>query len=657
MRLAVTILLSFFQLSVLGQFIEIPPISRAELQNGEFDIDSSANAVVLWERGRTDIQQSDADRALMVFHHYGVRIKILNQEGYKHANHTIPLRKFNSSKEYALRIKAVSHHITDGGSIVSTELKSKDIYTENVSEYVTLSKFTLPNIRSGSVIDISYTIVSPDIFKFRSWDFQSDIPKLKSDYNVHIPAIFKYNVTLRGPLKLKDTQSQLNRECLAFNGRRIDCSDITYSMENIPAFVEEDYMLAADNYRSAVHFELEEAVSSSGAVNRYTKKWADVDRELMTDKSFGRQLKEIKFFKSVLPKDILAIADTHKKAAAVYDFIQKQIRWNKYYGKYSQNGVKSAFEGRSGNIADINLALTAALNAAGLEAYPVLVSTRDNIIPNSLHPVISEFNYVISGIKIDTDTLLADASEDLLPFGQLPLRAINDRGRIIYSTKSSDWIQLINPSIAETSYTFSGEFDLSGKLIGNLSVGYDGYDALQKRKHIRSYPSVEEYQEKLDERLTNIDIKKLELINAENTDMTLIENTEIEATISRQIEKGDFTLNPIFLSRTTRNPFNLDDRTYPVDMGSRKNESHNIVIHFPPGVSLKSAPKNISLTIPDQGAKYLYKSSFENNTLMVKQVLSLNKAIYSTDEYFYLKELFSRVIQQLKIDYTFSYQE
>src|SRR5690606_21306612 len=278
------------------QLVKIPEISRSELENYTFEIDSTADAVVLWEGGRTDIQSSDADRAYMVFHHYAVRIKILNQEGYEHATHSIPLRMFNSNNEYAINIKGVSHHIDEGNRIVSTELKRGDVFSEKVSEYLTLSKFTLPNIRPGSVIDINYTIVSPDIFKFRSWDFQSDIPKLKSDYNVHIPAIFKYNVTLRGPLKLKDTKSQLNRECLVFNGRRIDCSDITYSMENIPAFVEEDYMLAADNYRSAVYFELEEALSSSGSVNRYTKKWGDVDRELMTDKSFGRQLKETSFF-------------------------------------------------------------------------------------------------------------------------------------------------------------------------------------------------------------------------------------------------------------------------------------------------------------------------------------------------------------------------
>jgi hypothetical protein len=545
----------------------------------------------------------------------------------------------------------------NNGKIIITELKNKDVFYEKVNDHLTLGKFTLPNIRPGSVIDITYTLVSPDIFKFRSWDFQSDIPKLRSEYNVHIPAIFKYNVTLRGALKLKETKSRLDRECLPIHGRRVDCSDITYIMEEIPAFIEEDYMLAAGNYRSAVYFELEEAMSPNGGITKYTKSWSDVDRELMTDKNFGKQLKETKFLKSMLPKEIFAIADPRMRATTVYDFIQQRIRWNNYYGKYAQNGVKKAFEQRSGNIADINLALATALNAAELEAYPILVSTRDNIIPNNLHPVISEFNYVITGVKIGTDTVLLDASETLLPFGELPLRAINDRGRMIRSTRSSDWIPLVNPSVATTSYTFTGDFDLAGTLMGTLSATTGGYDALQRRKQIFEYPTIEEYQEKLDERLTSIDIKKLELVDKDNSKADLIENSEIVATVAHAVSKGDnFSINPIFVDRTTRNPFNLSERTYPIDMGSRKNEIHHINIRFPEGVQLKSAPQNISLSIPNQTAKYIYRSTFVDNVLTVYQELSFNKAIYSTEEYFHLKELFSRIIQQLKIDYTFSYE-
>ncbi len=644
------------QTLIYGQIIQLPDISRNELFDQTYDIDTTANAVVLLEKGSTIIQKSDADRSLMVFHRYGARTKILNQKGYKHANFSIPLYTYSSTPEYIIDIKAKTYNIAADGSISSTALKTKDIFTEKVSDYLQITKFTLPDIRSGSVIDVEYTIVSPSIFKFRTWTFQSDIPKINSQYNAVIPAMFKYNVTLRGALKLKDTKAKVYRECLIFNGAKMDCSDITYIMDNIPAFIEEDYMLASKNYISAIHFELEESTNPRGGVKKYTQNWSDVDRELILDKNFGRQLKEDDFFKQILPLEILSLTDQNEKASKVYNFFQKHIRWNKYYGKFSQNGVKNSFENRSGNIADINLGLTAAFQAAGLEAYPILVSTRDNVIPNTLHPVISEFNYVISGVKINGQTILADASEPLLCFGELPLRAINDRGRIIYSRKSSEWIPLVNPIPAETSYSFSGEYLKSGKIVGQLTVTSSGYDAFKKRQSILKYASKEEYEEKLDERLTNIRIKKLDLQNLENNAFPLIETSDIEVSVGDSLRSGNFMLNPIFVERTTQNPFNLDDRTYPVDIGSKKTENHHITIRFPKDITLSSAPKSTSLVIPDQGARYIYKSDFTDNTLTVDQQFALNKAIYSTDEYFYLKELFSRVIQQLKIDHIFTYK-
>lgn len=55
--------------------------------------------------------------------------------------------------------------------------------------------------------------------------------------------------------------------------------------------------------------------------------------------------------------------------------------------------MRKAYKDKTGNIADINLMLTAMLRSAGLTANPVLVSTRSNGI--ALFPNRNAFNYVI----------------------------------------------------------------------------------------------------------------------------------------------------------------------------------------------------------------------------------------------------------------------
>jgi hypothetical protein len=58
--------------------------------------------------------------------------------------------------------------------------------------------------------------------------------------------------------------------------------------------------------------------------------------------------------------------------------------WNDYYGYSCNEGVKKAYKDKTGNVAEINLMLTAMLRYAGLNANPVLVSTRSNgiMFPN-----------------------------------------------------------------------------------------------------------------------------------------------------------------------------------------------------------------------------------------------------------------------------------
>ncbi len=650
----------FFSLIILlvvvfrahAQIEQFPKIQPDDIEQHIFTIDSSATAVVLMEKGETFIESSDADRAYMVFHNYKIRIKILKQEGYDEANFTIPLYKFGNTFEYVRNIKGSSANLKNG-KLIHTALQQKNVFYENNSEYLKLVKFTLPDIVEGSIIDVEYTVVSPDIFNFRTWNFQSNLPKLSSEYNVRIPAVYNYNVVLKGALKLNDTKSYLDKQCLFIHNTRVDCSNITYSMNNIPAFKEEAFMLAPKNYLSAVYFELIEAYGAQGNKQSFTKKWTDVDRELLSEKSFGGQLKRGNLIKEIIDPAIFAITDKHERADKIYHWIQQNIKWNNYYGKYSQNGVDVALRNKNGNIADINLALIAVLNAADIEAYPILVSSRENGLPHDLHPVISDFNYVIAGVKIDGELIQLDASDKLLAFGQLPIRAINGQGRIIYSKKSSEWIPLENKIVSSTSFIFNGKLGEDGKIRGKLNIAQNGLDAYHKRKEILNFNSIEEYEEALDSRLTNMSLESLEISGLEESNNILLVDMDVVIETGQHLSSSSFVLNPIFIERTVKNPFNLDTRFYPVDLGARKHESYEINIEVPEGMTLISGPSNNNLTLPNNSARYLYRSDFKNNTLSVIQRLSLAKPYYSEDEYFGLKELYSRMIQQQKIDFNF----
>src|SRR5690606_36811685 len=160
---------------------------------------------------------------------------------------------------------------------------------------------------------------------------------------------------------------KVKKECFQPRGYRIDCSEMTYAMNDIPAFIEEDYMTSPKNFISAINFELSEVTRLNGAKEKITKEWKDVDYEMKTHRLFGKQLRRDDIFKKILPTILDGTESDLEKAQSIYTYIQSQIRWNKRYGQFTDQGLKNAIDHRVGNVADINLSLIAALAAADLD--------------------------------------------------------------------------------------------------------------------------------------------------------------------------------------------------------------------------------------------------------------------------------------------------
>jgi len=354
-------------------------------------------------------------------------------------------------------------------------------------------------------------------------------------------------------------------------------------------------------------------------------------------------------FKNILPA-ITANATTDlEKAKAIFEYIKKQIRWNNYYGKYSETSVKEVIDKRSGNVADINFALISALSAAELDAEAVVLSTRENGTVNKLFPIMSDFNYVIAKVNIGDKSYLLDASEPLAPFGLLPLRCINDQGRVIHLKKPSYWIDLKASQKSSTTHTLNGIMSEDGKINGTITSYSSGFDALNLRKSIKKYSSIDEYVEKLDERLSNIKIKKFKISNLDTVENSMTEEYEVEFSVGNGEQSGSY-FNPFFINPIRKNPFKLNERNYPVDLGAASEERISINIALPEKYKVKEKPIDVSIALPNQGGKYLVRTDVSDNNLLISQQLQFNKAIYTSEEYHYLKEFYNRIVQTQKTD-------
>ena len=414
-----------------------------EVEMKNFPADTSAAAVVLNEFGEAYIDQ-EGDHNLVFEYH--TLIKVLKPDGSRQANVNIPLFQRSNRRELLRSVKASSFNM-ENGSMKETKMDPKSVRTVHVDENWDDIRIAVPNVRVGSVIEIYYVTESPFLYNFKHWEFQSDIPKIKSEYWATVPANYVFNITLRGYLSLNTNDSDVLKECFQPGGGNVaDCTRYKWGMKNIPAFITEEYMTAQSNFVSKINFELSEIRYFDGRKDRITKEWKDADQELRQSDRFGLQLKRGKSIADGQINTLIA-SETNLlvRAQKIYAFIQAWYTWDEGTDMFTESGIRKAFEQRKGNVADINLSLVAALRHADIEADPVALSTRDNGLPTELHPVLSDFNYVISKAKIDGKEYLLDATEDFLPFGTIPQRCINGKGRV-FAEKGSYWYDL-KPSV------------------------------------------------------------------------------------------------------------------------------------------------------------------------------------------------------------------
>jgi hypothetical protein len=641
-----------------GHSFQYGEITLRDLNMTVYPYDSTAPAVVLREfgEGYLDGPVNEADKIIFDYH---VLIKILSKDGLDKADFVIPLTEYNGREEVLRSVEATSYNLIDH-RIVPTKLEQRNIYTENVeNNRVKLKKFAVPNVQVGSIVEVHYVLESPWVYNFRTWMFQSDIPKVKSEFWATYPANYEYNITLRGFQNLDLNESNILRLCVG-SARGLaptagaDCLQRKFAMNNIPAFRDEEYMTARTNFISAIYFELSIYKGFDGVTRKFTREWKDVDQDLQRSERFGIQLRK---GKGIVEDDVKRITfgetDPLLKAKKIFAHIQSSVSWNTRYGYWTDLGVKQAYETKKGNVGDINLLLVGALQSAGIDAAPVLASTRNHGLPVKVHPELSSFNYVIALATINDKKYFLDATEPYFVFGMLPERCINGQGRVMPG-KDSYWIDL-NPTHKDRqTFVLNLKLDKDGSITGLFQNNYSGYAGMYMRKKILSHVSREEYLKDLRKEIGDgAEIDNYTVKGLDTPEESLIESFNVRIKLFEGMDQFPLLLNPFFIGKLESTPFKSKERLYPVDFGAPLEETVVLTLEYPDDLKLSEVPPPLALTLPAGGGRYLQEMRSHGNKFTMSSAFTIAKTVYTSEEYHYLKELYSRLIAAQNSDIVF----
>ncbi|HZY78622.1 MAG TPA: hypothetical protein VFE50_03810 [Cyclobacteriaceae bacterium] len=625
----------------------------SEIDVKNYTKDTSAAAYYIKELAEAHVD--DATNSLIIFT-YHAKIKILKQSAVDLADIRVKLGKSidGSAKEEIHRVRASAFNIVNN-SLKETKMDPKSVFLEkNDKGMYDYAKFAVPDVKAGTVIEYQYEIISPFLYNFRKWEFQAEIPKMYSEYWTLIPGNYVYNIILRGYLPLTEKKDEVVRSCVTSgNGASANCQSTRYIMKDIPAFKEEEFMTAKENYISSINYELSELRHWDGRVDKVTKEWKDADEELKLHDKFGQQLRKGKdVVDGYVDASILSEPDQLTKAKKIYDFIKFRFTWNDIYGKYSDLGIKKAFDQKIGNVADINLSLIAALRYAGLQTEPVLIATRDVERPTELHPVLSDFNYVIAKVVIGDKTYLLDAVDDFLPFGLISDFCYNGKGRAI-AEQGSYWMD-IKPTDKNRLVTqVNMKLDAEGTLKGTITYSHYGYASVSRRKKLMSFPDEKAFLEDLNSNNHEYSIEGYKRTMEDDLSRPIVEVFDVQLSAFDTPASTHFLFNPFFGQQTKTNPFKTVERNFPVDYGVPLDRSVLVSIEYPSNVEVTSLPDKVGMTLPAAGGRYIYAAQSDGTKLSISNLFSISKPLFAPEEYPYLRELYAKMIQAENADIIF----
>lgn len=617
---------------------EFGKLSKAEMTFNTYDKDSLAAAVYLYEFG--DNYFEVRDNRIWLITKYHAKIKVLTPKGIDQSIIKIPYYHTDKSTEKINDLRAVTHN-----SGISTGVKKSEFFNSDVGDNWSEMRFTFPNVQKGSVLEYAYEIQSPFHFNLKGWEFQSDIPKIYSEYNAKIPGNWTYNRSLIGEQKLDINEASVKKYCFSIPGgqNEASCEVLKYVMKDIPAFEESgEFMLSANNYNSRLEFELSEYRKLGGGIERFTKSWKDVDMEFKTDKDIGSQLRKRNFFEKNVDPILLTEGEPLERAKNIYSFVKKHFTWNEKYGIWHDNRVKNAFEERRGNVAEINIALINLLNASGIKTDMMLTATRMRGLPKKSQPVMTDFNYIIAKAEIDGETYLLDATEKNMPFGMLPYRCLNYYGRVMDFDNESYWYDIVPEKNNKRTVRAQIKLNLEDKKIeGLLGVISFGYLSVSQRSILET-KSNEQYLEEFEKDIGNDFYVSSYELKKENSDEKQV-TERFEFGIENGFQESKIYIDPFLFKFFEGNPFSASKRSYPIDFGYLRGYEYYLNVQIPDGYRIKDVPQPRNINLPDNLGQLKFDVN-ENSGGMLNLVFSfkLNATHYPSKSFELVRDFFNQ---------------
>ena len=638
--LKITAMLLLFTATAFAQKYKLGEVTVAELEEKAHPKDADAPAAVLFSKCENYMDLTAT--GFQVYTEVEMKVKIYTKDGYSYANKVIGYFNSNGETERLSISKAFTYNLVNG-KVEKTKLGGDSEFDEVINDNVRTKKLMMPNVKEGSIVEYKYTVSSP-FLSIRDWNFQSAIPVNHSELTTRVPEYYVFNPNYRGYYIPTVSHERASRSAVGNSGKLVYIDNVTkYILNDLPAMRDEKYINNIENYIASIEHELSVVKMPNSMVKSYSSTWEDLTKTIYKNENFGDELKKTGYFEEDVNAIVAPLKTPDEKMAAIFAHVKNHMSWNERYSYNCNAGVKKSYKEKTGNAADINLMLTAMLRYAGLDANPVLVSTRSEKI--ALFPSYKAYNYVISAVKLANKTVLLDATSKWALPDILPIRTISWAGRLIKNDGTSESIDLTPKALSKEVITLSAKMDNIGTLSGRARDQYYSHNAFIFRENYTD-TGKETYLENLEKSYKGLEIGEYKVSNEKDLDKPVIEEYDFTYKNASDIIGDKIYFSPMLFFTKDENPFKAEKREYPIDFVFPSEDKYMINITLPEGYVVESVPASGTVAMENNLGSFRYTLQQQGNTIQMMVVSSMNYGMVAADYYETLKGFYQKMVEK-----------
>jgi hypothetical protein len=600
------------------------PISPAELQMTSVAEAPGAPAVYLYRQ---------VDRDDNANHQYNyLRIKILTEEGRKYANVEIP---FFNGNEDVHSIKART--IRPDGTIANFEGKPTDKMIVKAKGIKYMAKvIVLPDVQVGSIIEYHYMNQLKEHWVFEShWIISQELFTKYAKFSLKPYEYFPVRFSWQG----------LPPGVAPKNERGV----VHLEANNIAAFQTEDYMPPQNELKSRVGFVYSE--ESESQADKFWKKESKKENSEVEGFIGKRKAMEQAVAQIVSPSDapevklqkIYARVQQLRNTGFEVETTEQEKKRNKEKAIKNVEDVWKSGSGTGGEITWLYLAL---VRAAGLEAYPVLVSRRNEYFftPQTMDPHRLNDNVVL--VKLNGKDTFYDPGTAYTPFGILPWPETAVQG-LRLDKDGGAWVTTSLPDSSVSNIVRKADLRMTdhGGLEGKVTVTFSGLEALEMRMELRNEDETTrtKYIEDVVREFipVGIDVDLQNKPDWSSSSPTLVGEFEIKVQ-GWASAAGHRALIPVGLfGAPEKHVFEHAARVHPIYFDFPTARIDDVTIELPLDWKVNSVPPGHK----DEEKLCSYNTAVENHlgTLHLTRNLNINALVLDTKYYRALRKFFQTV--------------